>query len=301
VPRDVGGMPELIYTAPCIACSSDTRLNQYYDPKNLVRHMPDNGQSVLAMPSSPRDFLITGAYEVEVSSFRSDGGTGSAIPHVTAVVKLDVGVILDLHFYFLDLTDHPCWQNFGGAKLDASLAQVASQFQSDYLGGLRSIFAPGGIALGTVTYEDITNHPDLDGLDINDATTLLSLGAHEGGINIFFVRTLSPAGLQAFGPNPGPAGLASTRLSGIVIGADTLCYRTWPQLARLTAHELARYMGLYHNVELGTTPNHPSWRDPLDDDDSAEDKTNLMYFSELGGTTLSAEQHEILTRSGVLR
>ncbi|HEY7626278.1 MAG TPA: phosphoenolpyruvate carboxykinase (GTP), partial [Ilumatobacteraceae bacterium] len=48
---------------------------------------------------------------------------------------------------------------------------------------------------------------DVDGLDIADADKLLALGHHDQGVNIFFVRTLSPVGLQAFGPNPGPAGL----------------------------------------------------------------------------------------------
>ena len=111
---------------------------------------------------------------------------------------------------------------------------------------------------------------------------------------MFFVRTLSPIGLQAVGPNPGPAGLAGTRRSGIVIGVDTLCYRTWRQLARLTAYEIARYMGLYNNV--GIDPAHI---DPIADTDSTS--TNLMFYSELGGTVLSEGQKQILRRSAVLR
>jgi hypothetical protein len=263
-----------------------------------VRHLPEVGQSVLELPGIGGAPLEPGAYPIKVSSFRPNGSMGSAIPRITAILKMDTAVLLDLHFYFLDLEDHPCDAAFGGTKLDATAAKAATFFQSDYIGQLRTIFGGAGISLGSTTYEDIKNHPDLDGLTIADAGSVLALGAHDVGINVFFVRTLSPVGLQAFGPNPGPAGLAGTRQSGIVVGVDTLCYRSWPQLARLTAHELARYMGLFHNVEL-EVDNNPTWRDPIDDsDDSA---SNLMFYSELGGIELSAGQRDILTKSPVLR
>ncbi|MBA3395580.1 MAG: hypothetical protein H0T89_23225 [Deltaproteobacteria bacterium] len=286
-----------LYRVPCdpsvATCSLDESNQQYY--ANLVRHRPEPGQSVLAMPSNPQVALETGAYRVLASSFRPNGTAGSAIPNVTAVIRLDSAVILDLHLYFLDLDDHPCAPAFD-AGLDAATASTESFFQSDFLGQIRGIFSRGGIALGGVTYHDVPNHPELDGLDIVDAGALLALGAHAKGINVFFVRTLSPVGLQAFGPGPGPAGLAGTRKSGIVIGIDTLCYRSWRQLARLTAHEIGRYMGLYHNVELD-----PRWTDPIADTDDIESKNNLMFFSELGGEELSPGQRNILTRSPVLR
>src|SRR6185369_1176205 len=116
----------------------------------------------------------------------------------------------------------------------ASNARTAQVFQTNFLGELRGIFAHGGVALGTLTYDDIRDHPDLDSLDASDLPSLLALGAFPTGINVFFVRSLSPTGIQALGPNPGPAGFAGTRQSGIVVGLDTLCYRTWPELARLT-------------------------------------------------------------------
>lgn len=291
----------VIYTKPCESgvsplCDGLIAADQYF--AQLLRHLPDYGQSVLQLPSSPGLPLEPGAYRVGVSSFRANGTAGSAIPRVTAVVKMDAAVFLDLHFHFLDLEDHPCEQAFGGAKLDAASASTASFFQTEFLGAIRTIFAGGGIGLGTITFTNITDHADLDGLAVENAGSLLALGEHDTGIDVFFVRTLSPVGLQAFGPNPGPAGVKGTRQSGIVIGVDTLCYRSWTQLARLTAHELARYMGLYHNVELEVA-QHPSWRDPISDSDEAS--ANLMFFSEIGGIELSAGQREILTRSAVLR
>jgi len=299
-----------IYDLPCApsdpACGPTRALDEFFG--NAVRHQPAFGQSVLTMPSNPRGALGPGMYRIEVSSFLANAMPGSAIPHVTAVVQLGSSGILDLHFFFLALDDHPCAAMTGGATLSAATAQSAAFFQDDYLGELRRVIEVAGLSLGEPTYETITDHPELDGLDIADAGSLFALGKYPDGINVFFVRSLSPAGVQAFGPNPGPAGVAGTRQSGIVIGLDTLCYRDWAAIARLTAHELARYMGLYHNVELGT-PQHPTWRDPIDDGDDSTN--NLLYFSERFGPEagsgpslgagLSAGQRQILSRSAVLR
>jgi hypothetical protein len=214
---------------------------------------------------------------------------------------------LNLHFFFLDLANHPCSAMTDGNTLDRTTALAAPYFQRTYLSGLRTIMFHANISIGTITLEDIVDRPRLDSLDtleLEDVGELLSLGKYADGINVFFVRSLSPAGLQAFGPNPGPAGLAGTERSGIVIGLDTLCYRDWGAMARLTAHEIARYMGLYHNVEL-ETPLHPEWRDLIDDGDGPG---NLMYFSELAGpdlvpagTELTPGQGDMLRRSPVLR
>lgn len=273
----------------------------YYANVN-VRHRLEFGQSVLALPVVPdepgeRYKLQTGVYRLTVASKRVAFGDrllpGTATPSMTAVIKVDDGATLDLHFYFLNFDEHPCAQAFGG-KLDAQTAQTAGFFQDEFLtNGLKPILNAGGIAVGTQTYTDLRNHPDLDALDVTNLTSLLALGEHSVGINVFFVRTLSPVGLQAAGPNPGPAGLGNTKLSGIVIGLDTLCYRTWGQLARLTAHEIARYMGLYNNVDID---RHV---DPIPDTDGSPN--NLMFYSELGGTFLSEGQKQILRRSAVLR
>jgi hypothetical protein len=302
-----------IYTLPCSPlgpseppCDQVRTLDEYFG--NEIRHLPAFGQSVLAIPTGATSTISTGIYQVELSSLRSNGTPGSAIPRVSAVVQLGRGVTLDLHFFFLNLDDHPCAAMTDHATLDASAAQTAEFFQTDYLDELRTVFGGAGLVLSTPTYNDIKDHPELDGLDVAGAGALLSLGTFATGINVFFVRSLSPIGLQAFGPNPGPAGIAGSPQSGIVIALDTLCYRNWTSVARLTAHEIARYMGLYHNVELETA-QHPTWRDQLLDSDASTN--NLMYFSERfdpstatvlpAGFELSPGQRQILTNSAVLR
>lgn len=280
-----------------------TEGNYFTNP--FVRHAPATSDSVLTLPISPSPDaqLMTTVYNMRAQSQKQTSVSactdppclvqGTATPKVTAVIKVGDAAILDLHFYFLNLDDHPCGSKFGG-KLDAATAQGASHFEQ-YLAEIKNILGTAVFfEVGNVTYEDLRDHPDLDGLDVDNAPSLLALGAHDTGINVFFVRTLSPIGLQAFGPNPGPAGLAGTRLSGIVIGVDTLCYREWTDLARLTAHEIGRYMGLYENVGLDQEQV-----DPIGDSDTS--KSNLMFYSELGGTFLSEGQKQILRRSAVLR
>ncbi|HEY0255104.1 MAG TPA: hypothetical protein VGC41_26435, partial [Kofleriaceae bacterium] len=221
----------------------------YADP---VRHQPMLGQSVLVLPSTPdmlivpgTSTLVPGAYTMTVSSLKPPfdaGSIGTATPVVTAVAKLGGSVILDLHFYFLDFSDHPCNAKFGPMlTLDATAAHDQPFFQSEFVGQLRTIFASGGVALGDPSYEDLKNHPDLDGLDVSNAGDLLKLGTHPMGVNVFFVRTISPGGLQAYGPNPGPAGIAGTSQSGVIISLESLCYSDWSDIARVTAREVARY------------------------------------------------------------
>jgi hypothetical protein len=273
----------------------DPRADAYANP---IRFQPALGQATLTIPSSPATLLVPGAYTMTVSSLRppyTTSDVGTATPRVTAVLKLDTSVLLDLHFYFLDFDEFPCSDTaFGNAAFSAHAAQIASFFQNDFLGSLRGILASGGVALGEIDYTDLRDHPDLDGPDVANAGELLSMGSNADGINVFFVRSLSPAGLQAYGPNPGPAGLANTPQSGVIIPLDTLCYRSWTDLSRVAGHELARYMGLYDNVEIDQVHT-----DPIDDSDQST--SNLMFYSELGGIELSPGQRTILSRSAVLR
>jgi hypothetical protein len=297
---------ERMYRLPCTpstnpdsTCDAVASQEDYF--RNQIRHRPGLGQSVLLIPSSSNPEPRPGMYRVEVSSFRPNDTTGSAIPQVTAVVQLNPErrMLLDLHFFFLDLTDHPCGGVSDDVTLSASTAENSASFRG-FLGELRTLFFGADINIDHITYDDILDHWELDSLDVADAGNLLRLGKFANGINVFFVRSLSPIGIQAFGPNPGPAGLAGTRQSGIAIALDTLCYRNWSVIAGITAHELARYMGLFHNVEL-EVGMHPAWRDQIPDNDFDDPRNNLMFFSENGKTGLSRDQRRMLTRSAVLQ
>lgn len=276
-----------------IDCTAAQERTQHYS--NALRHHREPGTSVLALRSSSALKLWPGLYRANVASFHADGSAGPP-PTVTAVLRFGTATTLDLHFHFLDLADHPCQGALDGGKLDQATAQTSPSFQKDYLGALRTILKDdAALNLGAITYDDLAlPHLGLDSLELRNVGALFALGKGTSGINVFFVRGLSPAGIQAYAPNPGPAMVPGAPKSGIVIGLDTLCYRQWKELARLTAHELARYMGLFPNVDVG------GHLDPIIDSD--ETSRNLMFYSELGGgTSLSAGQREILHASPVLR
>jgi hypothetical protein len=296
---------ERLYRLPCTpssapdsTCDAVASQDDYF--RNQIRHRPGFGQSVLLIPSISSPEPKPGMYRVQVSSFRANDTTGSAIPQVTAVVQFspEGQMSLEAHFFFLDLADHPCAAAMDSGTLSASTALSSVAFKG-FLGELRTIFYHANIVFNNFTYDDIRN-PELNAPDVADIGNLLRLGKFANGINVFFVRSLSPIGIQAFAPNPGPAGRAGTRQSGIVIGLDTLCYRDWSVLARITSHEIARYMGLYHNVEP-EVGKHPTWRDQINDDDFDDPRDNLMFFSEFGDTVLSREQGAMLRRSAVLQ
>jgi hypothetical protein len=198
------GTPVFLECDPNLNAPPETQCpaRQYSNP---VRHQPEPGLSVLAMPSNPEIELETGVYYVRGRTYRpGTNAPGSAIPRITALVRIGTGGPLDLHLHFLDLDDHPCKESFNNGTLDATIAANEEFFKQGFLEPLRAIFNTGGIQFGAITYHDITDKPDLDGLDVANAGALLSHGKDARGINVFFVRTLSPVGLQAFGPSPGP-------------------------------------------------------------------------------------------------
>jgi len=256
--------------------------------QNDLRHQPAYSISTLLIPNTPRIQLETGFYAIEISSFLEvDGVTGTAIPQVTVIYKLSPATTLDLHLRFLNLEEHPCIEASGLEVHDAASAESSSEFRLSFVAELRKIFERAGIELGNVTYGDILQRGDLDGLELEDLPTLLRLSDQPSGITIFFVRSITPVGIQAIaGGNPGPPGMAETPASGVAVSFDTLCYRGWREVARATAHEIGRYMGLFRNRE----PDGAS--DPIPDSDS--DTENLMFYGEFGGTDLSEGQSEVL-------
>jgi hypothetical protein len=261
---------------------------------NRIRYIRQKRISTMLIPNSdnPEVKLQTGIYQVRMEAALPPFGEGNAIPEVSVFYKMDTGRVLDLHFYFLDLSDHPCNDEFGVDTLNASSAALSTGFQNEYLAELQDIFAEANINTGTIRYSDI-DRADLDGIVDNDLADLLPLATNDTGLAIFFVRSLSPDGVQALiGGVPGPP-QPGTSASGVAISADTLCYRDWTKLARVTAHSMASQMGLWNNRDPEGIP------DPISDTDG--DTDNLMFFGEFGGTTLSAGQKDVLGRFPGLR
>src|ERR1044071_594808 len=158
---------------------------------NRVRHLPEFGHSVLLLPSIPRPGeLKQGTYQVPVQTFWPNNTLGSAIPHITAVVRIGPGDTLDLHFWFLDLTAHPCVDMPDNAALSAATAQHASPspFRDDFFGTLHVLFGHLGIAVNDASYDDITSRHQFDGLDIADVGSLFPIHRSGSGVHVFFAH-----------------------------------------------------------------------------------------------------------------
>jgi hypothetical protein len=264
---------------------------EYYG--NPLRYQPEFSTSTLLVSNTPAVELQLGAYQIDVSSLLPFGGTGTVVPQVEVLYKLDTGAALDLHIHVLDLTAHPCAGSFDGGRLDALAAPASPRFQG-YLAAIDGILEAAGVRIGQVTYRDITDRGDLDAIRREQLGDLLELSTGATGLNVFLVRSIAPVGVQALvGGTPGPPRRPGTTASGVVISMDTLCYRSWDVLARVTTHALARHMGLFFNRApdgaLDTIP------------DSDESPANLMFFGEFGGTLLSAGQRDVLRRYPGLR
>jgi hypothetical protein len=261
-------------------------IEEFYD--NDIRYQVSFGISTMMVPNTPEVELLVGVYQAEIGSILELGGRGTSIPQVVLQYKLDTGASLDLHFHFLDLEDHPCAGFFEQGELDATTATESAQFQS-FVGEIDGIMAPAGIRLGTVTYDDIEGRGDLDSITRGRLGNLLSLSTASTGIDVYLVRSMEPVGVQAMvGGTPGPPRTPGTRASGIAVSVDTLCYRDWHALARITAHAIARQMGLYDNRAPDGAPDTIS-----DSDESIE---NLMFFGDFGGSQLSEGQQDVLRR-----
>jgi hypothetical protein len=287
VARVVDPNGALLYTLP----ASD---DEYY--ANPIRYRPEPLVSTMLVPNTPDVALRVGFYDIDVGSFFADGAAGTVVPQVTVVYELGpAGTTLDLNFHFLGLADHPCKSTLGDA-FGADAAATSPTFQNEYLGELQDLLGQAGVSLGTVTYHDLLDQPGFDGLVADQVGALLALSPPAPGVHVFVVRTIDPPGVQALaGGTPGPPGVSGSPASGVVIAADSLCYQSWQGLARTTAHVLARYLGLFRNVE----PPDNLRADPIEDTPATAD--NLLFFSERGGTTLTLGQADVLIRSAVTR
>lgn len=285
------GLARLVSPRNRLLYSLPATVEDYY--ANLVRHLPAREISVAQLPSNPAMGFEHGVYLADVATFRTIGTPGAATPRVMAALRLGSNATLDITFAIVDLAQHHCAPAFAGVTLRADTAKDVTPLQAEYLPAIRSLLARAGITLGNVRFRDIADHAELAALAVADTEQLLRLSETASGITVFLVRSISPAGVFAIGPKPGPAGLIGTSRSGVVISMEALCYRSWTTLARTTTRQIFSYLGLYDNIDP------TGGLDPIADTD--ESMENIMHFSELGGTVITEGQGEIVRRSPVLR
>ncbi|MBL4633687.1 MAG: hypothetical protein JKY56_07435, partial [Kofleriaceae bacterium] len=128
-----------------------------------IRYFRKKRVSTLLVPNRDTLELETGYYKIDIEATLGQLGIGTVTPEVSVFYKLDDRRFLDLHFYFLDLEDHPCKENIGGITLNAVSAFESNTFQNEYIRSIREILGDGDLTIGNVSYTDL-QRADLDGI-----------------------------------------------------------------------------------------------------------------------------------------
>jgi hypothetical protein len=301
-------------------------LEAWRDPP--LRWLPLDTQQIMTMlvPNTTPDRLPFrgGRLAASVSLFaRAPGDTATtAIDLVARVKRAPGGAIssgtLDLNVFCL-ATGLTAASAPGDARLQGALTR------------LRPILSAAGIALGTVRYFDpppaaVSAYRVIDSTEGPSSELAqmfaTSAGRTEQAINLFLIDRIAGASGDAYvtlgvsGGLPGPPGVHGTIKSGVavsfseaVVGSGTTGQA---RVAQIAAHEIGHYLGLFHVREslapcrTGTGPTASAPCAPFGGGDvladtAPSDTRNLMYWSSMGGTTLTAGQRHVLVRSALVR
>jgi hypothetical protein len=244
------------------------------------------------IPSSSAAPLEPGVYRATVNAWLGSGSSASAVPRLHALYRLGLpGRVLDVSFHFADLGEHPCLPSVMGPLVAPRAAD--DTLWREVLDAWGDVFAPAGILIGQVEYEDVLNRPDLDAIETHELPELFALGDERSGLHVYVVRSLQPLGvLVSIGGRPGPVQPGTAR-SGVVLSADALCLLAPREVGTLLARAAAGYMGLHETVSVEGVP------DGLDS--TGLDGDNLLYYRLGKGVDLTGEQRDILRGSPLLR
>jgi len=258
-----------------------------------LRYTPSTETSSVMLPSSSEAPLEPGVYRAHVAAWQPNAQLARVLPRVHAIFRLGVeGRTLDLNFHFMNLSEHAC---LGERTLSAKrVVDKQSPWQAEFLPAWRAAFAPAGLTLGAMTFDDQVERPELDAVRPDELGKLFALGVRgRAALDVYVVRSIYPLGsLAAVGGTPGPLEHRTTH-SGIVISADALCVLGWDDFGRIAAHAAARYLGLYESVDVDGR------HDPLVS--TGDTANNIVYFRLGSSPELTDEQAAILRTNPVLR
>ncbi len=245
-----------------------------------------NNSNIVEIPQFAHPDALKGASGI-ISVLKPNMGTYSGRvsqrSKVSAVFKFGTSATVDVQLSVADLEAHPCIPG----QID-TLHPLRNQTLATYWLALKSIMSNAGVELNLVKSTELLSRDHLASVGHTRLEALFSnANADKGLFPIVLVRSLLPSGVQAMTMRY--PGLPPTldKSTGVAVSMDTLCYRNPHRLARATAHQIARYMGVPHNV------NPEGIEDNIAD--TTDSVTNLLHFGENGGTNVSPTQIEMLT------
>lgn len=249
-----------------------------------ARYVPTPRTTRLSWPPPTGASLQAGAYRADLGVFTPARLRVSVPARAQIAVRLAPIVALEVAIHILDTSDHPCAAAFDAASAEGGALGTA------YVPALREILLQAGISVRRVTYHDIVDRGDLDEVDDRTIGGLIAASYVPAALNIYIVRALSPAGLAVMAQRTVVANedeaLASATgafiAQPIAVSLAATCHMDWAQLARATAHELAKAAGLWPTVDLAGVVDRYA--------DTPTTADNLLHPAEGGGRSLTASQ-----------
>lgn len=251
---------------------------------------PNNPDSVPGVEPGTHHFKVgTAAAGSPFGLDESSTEQSSSTVRVTVYAELvydevpEEGMV-DLNIFF---TGTQGW-NAEDAEDDADVQELIHDMDE--------IYDQIGIDVGEVAFYDVSPTYQTIQDPFSGTGDLEELFAHSeqaelDGPSLFFVDTLHGGGgiLGISGGIPGPMVIDGTPRSGVAIAVDSTQAPGSPGVAKVTAHELGHYLGLFHTSEQN------GGHDPLPDTEE-NDQSYLMHATG-GGDEMSEWQGRVLRQN----